>query len=189
MKALLPLFAILAALLSTWALPARAEDTPMVWAFQHFCADETFTLDEARLAIAVAGGKQRGPTATASLPTPLSVTFWDIVIEGHRLGIALGGQRVPAGPGGVVDMASCAIYANGGDAAGIKALGRWAAVAPDTNPATGLSVYRFVSEKGKHIPFPHGQSDDAGRVWQLYLAGGPHANVTPTRFFKTREHS
>src|SRR5690348_2834916 len=90
MKALLPLLAILAL-----TAPAHAADTPMVWAFHHFCADETFALDEARLAVAVAGGKQRGPATR--LPNALSITVWDIVIEGRKLSVSLGGQRVPAG--------------------------------------------------------------------------------------------
>jgi len=175
-------------------IPARAapaEDTPMVWAFRHFCADEAFTLDEARLAVAVAGGKQRGPAA--KMPGAPSVTFWDIAIKGSKLTVALGGQRVPAAPGGAADMVACTIYADGSDDAGVAALRRWAGVAPSRQSAAkDLSVYRFLSEKGKHLPEPDalsGQGDSAVRVWQLYLLSGPQPNASLIRFFKVREHS
>ena len=169
------------------AFPARAEETPMAWAFQHFCADESFTLDEARLAIAVAGGKQHGPTVSTRFPMPISITFWDIVIRGQKVGISLGGQRVPAGPG-VADMVTCTVSANGKDDAGIADLRKWAAVAPSMTPARGIAVYRFQSEGGKHIPVPDAGNGD-GRVWQLDLIGGNFTTVTLMRFFKTRENS
>ena len=173
-----------------FALPARAaDDTPMAWAFRHFCADETFTLDEARLAIQVAGGKQRGPTASTNYPQPMSVTFWDLMIDGHKIGISLGVVRARAAPGGPADLVSCAAYADGSDDKGIAQLRKWAAVAPLSRPDPG-AMYRFTSEQGTHIPVPETLPDSAdGRVWQLILVDGAFANATLMRFFKVREHS
>jgi hypothetical protein len=181
-------------LLAALALPAQAttktEATPMVWAFQHFCADETFTLDEARLAIAIAGGKQRGPTASTHSPLSMSVTVWDISIGGRKLGIALSGERMAAGPHGVADMVACTVYANGPDDAGIAALRKWAAVAPAMTPAPRIAIYRFTSEQGAHIPVPQADAGSAGgHVWQLNVTGGKFATVSLMRFFKTRENS
>lgn len=177
-------------LLAALASPATTQDTPMVWAFQHFCADESFTLDEARLAIALAGGKQRGPTATTRFPLPMSVTFWDITIGGRKIEIALGGERMAAGPHGVADMGACTVYANGSDDAGIAALRRWAAIAPSMTPAPKTVVYRFTSEQGRHIPVPDSEAAGAaGHIWQLTLIGGKSANVTLMRFFKIRANS
>ena len=181
-------------LLAVLALPPRAttktEDTPMVWAFQHFCADETFTPDEARLAIALAGGKQRGPAASTRSPLPMSVTLWDITIGGHKLGIALSAERMPAGPHGVADMAACTVDANGPDDAGVAALRRWAAIAPSMTPSPRIAIYRFTSEQGRHIPVPAADAGSAaGHVWQLNVTDGKFATVTLMRFFKTRENS
>ena len=177
-------------LLAALALPAKTQDTPMVWAFQHFCADETFTLDEAKLAIALAGGKQRGPAAFTHTPLPMSITFWDIIIGGRKIGIALGSERTPAGAHGVADMVACTVSANGADDAGIAALRKWAAVAPAMTPARQIAIYRFTSEQGRHIPVPAADAGSAaGHVWQLNVAGGKFATVTLMRFFKTRENS
>lgn len=156
---------------------------------QHFCADESFTLDEARLAIAVAGGTQRGLTVSTRVPLPMSITFWDITIRGRKIGISLGGQRVPAGPG-VADMVTCTVSANGSDDAGTQALRRWAAVAPSMTPAPKTAIYRFTSDQGRHIPIPDSEAGSAaGHIWQLTLIGGKSANVTLMRFFKIRENS
>jgi hypothetical protein len=169
------------------ALPARAEDTPMVWAFQHFCADETFTLDEARLAIAVAGGKQRGPTASTNFPNPMSITFWDIMIDGHKIGISLGSTRAQAAAGGAADLVSCAVYADGSDETGAAQLQKWAGVAPIPMPGGGAETYRFISDGGRHIPISNDAGSADGRAWQVIVTNGSFANVTLMRFLKMRE--
>ena len=163
----------------------------MVWAFQHFCADETFTLEAARLGIALAGGKQRGPTTVTRFPLPISVTFWDVMIGGHKIGIALGSQA-DTNPS-VQHMVACTVTADGRDVAGIAGLRKWAAIAPSMTPSPQTVIYRFKSEGGKHVAVGNdeaGQVDSyAGKVWQLTLLSGKSTTVTLMRFFRAAERS
>lgn len=166
------LIAALAAPLSTLALPAQAQDTPMVWAFHQFCADENFTLDKARLAIQAAGGMPHEPARAIPLAANVSVTFWDIVKDGHKIEIGLTDMRATAGT--VSDLVTCQVIADGSDDAGIAALRQWAGVAPDSRFMPNIEIYRFLVEGGKPMPAPAISADRTveDRVWALNLMTG-----------------
>jgi hypothetical protein len=149
---------------------------PVFEAFKTYCVDADFDPQAEAVDVETRGGKPHNPhTGSTSFDRqfPMTVTMWDITVQGQPLILTFGTSREPFGKDELVDQTNCIILSFAGDAASANAIRAWVGSERFAQASRSFEHFEFKNTNGVHSAI----SDEAarkaalksGQLWELEL--------------------